>query len=150
MLSTFEGLIHRVQLVGEVEGVSFYDDSKATTPHAVLAALTGFDSVVLIAGGRNKGVDLGRLVEGIDRIRSVVAIGEAADEVAAVFDPHVPVQRAGDMATAIAVAHDAAQPGDSVVLSPACASFDWYANYGERGDHFAQLVADLVARQEAS
>ncbi|MGH9063575.1 MAG: UDP-N-acetylmuramoyl-L-alanine--D-glutamate ligase, partial [Acidimicrobiales bacterium] len=85
VLSTFPGLHHRVELVGEAGGVRWYDDSKATTPASVLAALAGFDSVVLIAGGRNKGLDLAALAAGAERVRAVVAIGEAAAEVEAAF-----------------------------------------------------------------
>ena len=81
----FGGLPHRVELVGEASGVRFYDDSKATTPGAVLAAVAGFDSAVLIAGGRNKGLDLSVLRAAAPGLRAVVAIGEAAAEVAAAF-----------------------------------------------------------------
>ncbi|HTZ08044.1 MAG TPA: UDP-N-acetylmuramoyl-L-alanine--D-glutamate ligase [Acidimicrobiales bacterium] len=143
-LLAFAGLPHRVELVGEANGVRYYDDSKATTPGAVLAALDGVRPAVLIAGGRNKGLDLGVLARGADRVRAVVAIGEAADEVAAAFDGRVPVRRAGTMADAVAAAGDLAQPGDAVLLSPACASFDWYASYGERGEDFARCVRALV------
>lgn len=144
-LVDFAGLPHRVELVGEARGVRYYDDSKATTPGAVLAALSGFESVVLVAGGRNKGLDLGVLSEAVDRLRAVVAIGEAADEVAQVFDGRVPVHRAASMRAAVAAAADLARPGDAVVLSPGCASFDWYRSYAERGDDFAAWVRrDLV------
>jgi UDP-N-acetylmuramoylalanine--D-glutamate ligase len=140
-LATFGGLPHRVALVAEADGVRWYDDSKATTPQATAAGLAGFDRAVLIAGGRNKGLDLSPLADGIDHIRSVVAIGEATDEVAAVFAGRRPVVRAASMAEAVARAGEAARSGDAVLLSPACASFDWYRNYGERGDDFARLVA---------
>ncbi len=86
VLRTFAGLPHRVELVAEADGVSWYDDSKATAPHATLAAVRGFASVVLIAGGRNKGLDLSVLAAAADHLRAVVAIGEAADEVVAAFD----------------------------------------------------------------
>lgn len=142
-LLAFEGLPHRVQLVGEAEGVRYYDDSKATTPGAVLAALTGFPSAVLIAGGRNKGLDLSVLRAAAPRLRAVVAIGEAADEVATAFAGACPVARAGSMAEAVGTAAALARPGDAVVLSPACASFDWYRSYAERGDDFARCVAAL-------
>ena len=142
-LLDFEGLPHRVALVRESGGVRFYDDSKATTPASVLAALSGFDSVVLIAGGRNKGLDLGVLRHGAQHVRAVVAIGEAAAEVAAVFAGVRPVRHAGSMQQAVELAAAAARPGDAVLLSPGCASFDWYRSYAERGDDFAAAVGRL-------
>jgi len=141
----FQGLPHRVELVGEARGVRFYDDSKATTPGAVLAALGGFDSAVLIAGGRNKGLDLSVLGRAADRLRAVVAIGEAAPEVMAAFEGLAPVVEAASMAEAVSRASALARPGDVVLLSPACASFDWYRSYGERGDDFARSVRALDA-----
>jgi len=142
-LRAFTGLAHRVQLVGVGDGVAWYDDSKATAPHATLAAVAGFASVVLLAGGRNKGLDLGDLAGAAGHVRAVVAMGEAADEVAAAFAGLRPVARADDMDAAVAAARDLARPGDAVVLSPACASFDRYRGYAERGDDFARAVAAL-------
>lgn len=147
VLTTFASLPHRVTLVGDAGGVRWYDDSKATNPHAALAAIAGFDSVVLIAGGRNKGLDLGALATAGDRIRAVVAIGESAGEVEAAFRGKVPVTVAHDMDGAVAAAGSVAQPGDAVLLSPGCASFDWYANYGERGDDFARAVHEFTRGQ---
>ncbi|HEY7948072.1 MAG TPA: UDP-N-acetylmuramoyl-L-alanine--D-glutamate ligase [Acidimicrobiales bacterium] len=144
-LAAFGGLPHRVELVGEARGVRFYDDSKATTPGAVLAALGGFDSVVLIAGGRNKGLDLSVLANAADRLRAVVAIGEAAAEVTAAFEGRTPVVEAGSMAEAVGQAATLARPGDAVLLSPACASFDWYRSYAARGDDFGRCVRALDA-----
>ncbi len=136
----FPGLAHRVAPVGEIEGSIYYDDSKATTPHATLAALRGFASVVLIAGGRNKGIDLSVLVTGGDTVKAVVAIGEAGEEIRAVFDATHPVAQAHDMQEAVQLASEFATGGIPVLLSPGCASFDWYRNYGERGDDFARIV----------
>ncbi len=143
-LLDFTGLPHRVELVGEADGVRFYDDSKATAPHATLAALSGFDSVVLIAGGRNKGLDLGGLVAGSSRLRHVVAIGDAAAEISAAFSGRVPVNVAATMDGAVADAAASARSGDVVLLSPGCASFDWYRSYAERGDDFARAVHELI------
>jgi UDP-N-acetylmuramoylalanine--D-glutamate ligase len=142
VLRTFEGLPHRVQLVAEADGVRWYDDSKATTPHAALAAVAGFSSVVLVAGGRNKGLDLSVLARQVPPVRAVVAMGEAADLVADAFAPTgVPLERVTtDMDDVVAAAARLAGPGDAVVLSPACASFDWFRSYGERGDAFAAAV----------
>jgi len=142
-LVAFRGLPHRVELIGEANGVRFYDDSKATTPGAVLAAVEGCAPAVLIAGGRNKGLDLSVLVDLAPRLRGVVAIGEAAEEIAAAFGGSVPVSRPPSMAAAVDAAVAMAGPGDSVVLSPACASFDWYRSYAERGDDFARCVRAL-------
>jgi len=136
----FRGLPHRVELVGEASGVRFYDDSKATTPGAVLAAVEGCAPAVLIAGGRNKGLDLSVLRRAAPQLRGVVAIGEAAEEVAAAFTGLVPLMRATSMADAVDAAAAMAGPGDAVVLSPACASFDWYRSYAERGDDFSRCV----------
>ncbi len=136
-------LPHRVEPVATIDGVTYYDDSKATVPHATLAAVSGFESVVLVAGGRNKGLDLGELAAGADRIRSVVAIGEAAEEVARAFDGIRPVDRATSMAEAVRIAACRARTGDAVLLSPACASFDWYSGYAARGDDFAAHVRSL-------
>ena len=140
----FRGLPHRVTLVGEAGGVQYYDDSKATTPHATLAAVSAFESVVLIAGGRNKGLDLASLVGAADHVRAVVAIGEAAPEIETAFAGERPVVSAASMDEAVTSARDLARSGDVVVLSPGCASFDWYRSYGERGDDFIRAVHETV------
>ena len=147
-LLAFRGLPHRVALVGEAGGVRWFDDSKATAPHATRAAVRGFPSVVLIAGGRNKGLDLAELAEEADHLRAVVAIGEAAPEVAAAFEGRRPVRLADSMDVAVEAAAALAQPGDAVLLSPACASFDWYRSYAERGDDFVRAVRQHLSRAE--
>lgn len=143
-LRAFRGLAHRVQLVAEQGGVRWYDDSKATAPHATLAALAGFDSVVLVAGGRNKGLDLSSLGAAAERVRAVVGIGEAASDVVAAF-PDAPGVVAPTMGHAVHAAAELARSGDVVLLSPGCASFDWYGSYAERGDDFVELVHTLLA-----
>ena len=145
VLATFEGLPHRVTQIGDAGGVRYFDDSKATTPASVLAAMQGFDSVVLIAGGRNKGLDLGVLAGAADRVRAVVAIGEAAVEVERAFSGLRPVTTASSMDDAVDAAVKAARPGDVVLLSPGCASFDWYTSYAERGDDFTRAVRERVS-----
>jgi UDP-N-acetylmuramoylalanine--D-glutamate ligase len=147
VLKEFRGLPHRVELIGDAGGVRFYDDSKATTPASVVTAVSAFDSVVLIAGGRTKGLDLGALAAVADRVRAVVAIGEAADEVGAAFAGRRPVAMATSMDEAVGLARDQAEPGDAVLLSPGCSSFDWYRNYAERGRDFARAVAELGGAQ---
>ena len=149
-LTGFEGMHHRVELVAEQGGVRFFDDSKATVPHAVAAALAAFDSVVLIAGGRNKALDLSPLAADVGRVRAVVAIGDAAAEVEAAFAGRRPVETATSMDEAVARAAAIAEPGDVVLLSPGCASFDWYSSYDERGDDFARAVRSLTASASSS
>jgi len=139
-------LPHRVSLVGECGGVSWYDDSKATTPASVLAAVAGFDSVVLIAGGRNKGLDLGVLAATVPPVRAAVAIGEAAGEVGEALAGLVPVEKAESMTEAVFAAARLAQAGDAVLLSPGCASFDWYLSYAARGDDFAATVSKVLEK----
>jgi UDP-N-acetylmuramoylalanine--D-glutamate ligase len=146
-LEGFSGLPHRMTLVGEAGGVRWYDDSKATNPHATLAALGGLPSAVLVAGGRNKGLDLSVLAQAEPRVRGVVAIGEAAPEVAAAFQGVRPVERAGSMAEAVRRAREMAREGDAVVLSPGCASFDWYTSYAHRGDDFAAAARQLLQEE---
>jgi UDP-N-acetylmuramoylalanine--D-glutamate ligase len=143
-LAGYAPLPHRLTLVAYSGGVRWYDDSKATNPHAAVAAVKGFDSVVLLAGGRNKGLDLSELGEVADRVRAVVALGEAAPQVAAAFAGKRPLRIAGSMTEAVAAAAEVARPGDVVLLSPGCASFDWYRNYAERGDDFVAAVHDLL------
>ncbi len=139
------GLHHRVELVGQAGGVSYYDDSKATNPHATVAAVEGMDHVVLVAGGRNKGLDLRVLRRLAPRLRAVVAIGEAGPEVLDAFEgTGVPAEPASSMEAAVAAAARRARRGDSVILSPACASFDWYSDYAARGRDFAAEVGRLA------
>jgi UDP-N-acetylmuramoylalanine--D-glutamate ligase len=129
--------------------VTWYDDSKATTPASVVAAVAGFPSVVLIAGGRNKGLDLGALAATAPPVHGVVAIGEAAAEVEAAFAGLVPVSVAPSMEVAVDAAARLARAGDAVLLSPGCASFDWYSSYAARGDHFVALVRRRLEEREA-
>ncbi len=146
-LSTFEAAHHRIELVGEYEGTSWYDDSKATSPHAALTAIRAFESLVLIAGGRNKGLDLSQMATEPQRMRAVVAIGDDAPLIARAFDGICPVERATDMKSAVVAAASFALSGDAVVLSPGCTSYDWYRSYNERGDHFKECVHQFFAKE---
>jgi UDP-N-acetylmuramoylalanine--D-glutamate ligase len=148
-LAAHAPLPHRLTLVAYSGGVRWYDDSKATNPHAAAAAVSGFDSVVLIAGGRNKGLDLSELAQAAGPVRAVVAIGEAAAEVEAAFEGVRPVAHATTMDEAVAAAAALARTGDVVLLSPGCASFDWYRSYAERGDDFARAVHALLEAPHA-
>ena len=145
-LESFTGLPHRMEYVGEARGVSFYDDSKATNVGAAVAALLGMDRpVVLIAGGRDKGGDYGPLREQVvQRARAVVLIGEAATLMEEALAGPVPIVRAGTMKEAVERAATEAQPGDAVVLAPACSSFDMFANYKARGEAFSKAVANFL------
>ncbi len=144
-LSTFEAPPHRLEPVGAAAGVSWFNDSKATTPHAAATAIRAFDSLVLIAGGSRKGVSLAPMAEpAVGRVRAVVAIGDAAPDVHAAFESATTVVDAPSMERAVELAASLARRGDAVVLSPGCASFDWYGGYTERGDHFRRLVRDHI------
>jgi UDP-N-acetylmuramoylalanine--D-glutamate ligase len=147
-LAEFKGLPHRVELVAEALGVRFYDDSKGTNVGATVAALEGFRApVILIAGGDGKGQDFAPLAPAVKaRARAVVLIGrDAAAIEAALASAGVNLARATSMEEAVQTAFDFASPGDAVLLSPACASFDMFRNYGHRGDVFSQ-AARAVAR----
>ena len=150
VLQTYEPLPHRMIEVGDLDGVRYYDDSKGTNVGAVVAALDGFPRpVVLIAGGRDKGGSYEPLARSLLKVgRAVVVIGEAADRIAGALAeaaPQLPVERAGSLADAVAAARRLARPGDAVVLSPACSSFDMFRNYADRGDAFRAAVDRLAA-----
>ncbi len=138
----FRGLPHRITPVGEIDGSVYYDDSKATTPHATSAALRGFGAVVLIAGGLNKGVDLAEMTVESSCVAAVVAIGDASAEIVDAFRATHPVETASDMDDAVRRARRLAARGVPVLLSPGCASFDWYGSYRERGEDFIRAVGE--------
>jgi len=139
-LGTFSGPPHRLEAVGEWSGITWYNDSKATTPHAAAAAIRSFDRIVLIAGGYDKHVDLSPMAVDADRVRLLLTIGATADAIAGAFAGVPDIRRAGDLASAVELARRLAEPGDTVLLSPGCASFDQYSNFEARGDHFRALV----------
>ena len=148
-LAEFEGLAHRTVVVRDIGGVRFYDDSKGTNVGATVAALLGLEErrAVLIAGGRDKLGGYGPLVEALrERGRGLVVVGEAAERIAEAAGDAVPVRHARDMAEAVELARALAEPGDAVLLSPACSSFDMFRDYKERGDVFAAAVRALEER----
>ena len=148
VLANFDGLAHRLQFIATVNGVRYFDDSKATTPHATLAGMAGFDQAVLIAGGRNKDLDLFELRGIAPMLAGVVLIGESAKILTRVFDGIVMTAAADSMDAAVKLAASMAlSAGGDVVLSPACASFDWYRNYKDRGDDFKRAVHLLEHEQ---
>ncbi len=143
-IKSFRPLGHRLELVTEFRGVTFIDDSKATNPHATLAAVKGLADVVLIAGGRAKGIALSALRETVPPVVAVVAMGEAQDEVVKVFEDLVPVDRASSMMQAVQLATERSVSGGSVLLSPGCASLDMYESYAARGEDFARSVKAVI------
>jgi UDP-N-acetylmuramoylalanine--D-glutamate ligase len=148
-LRSFRPLAHRLEVVARAGGVTYIDDSKATNPHATLSAVRGLDSVVLIAGGRSKGIDLSPLARTVPPVVAVVAIGQARDEIREVFASRVPVDVCDTMHEAVGRAIARSAPGGSVLLSPGCASLDMYESYKARGEDFARSVRKhLEARGE--
>ena len=141
-LSNFESAHHRIEHIGDFDGSAWFDDSKATSPHAALTAIRAFESVVLIAGGRNKDLDLSQMASEPHRMAGVVAIGDDAHLIEAAFAGVCEVKTAHDMPSAVQMASSMAAPGVAVLLSPGCTSYDWYRNYNERGEHYTQCVRE--------
>jgi UDP-N-acetylmuramoylalanine--D-glutamate ligase len=146
---------HRIALVAEVAGIRYVDDSKATNPHAAASSLQAYDPVVWVAGGLAKGASFDALVASVrDRLRGVVLLGRDRDRIAAALGRHAPDVRVievegGDtsvMDRVVGAATDLARSGDTVLLAPGCASMDMFANYGARGDAFAESVSRLRER----
>ena len=144
-LSEFKGLPHRTQFVAEINGVTWINDSKATNVGAAIAALVGLPgSHVLIAGGEAKGADFSGLNEVVKQhCRAVVLMGKDAEAIKSILPDNVPVELVVDMQTAVSVAESLAQPGDNVLLAPACASFDMFDNFEHRGNVFIKSVEAL-------
>ena len=152
-LRNYKGLPHRVEWVAEISGVAFYDDSKGTNVGATCAALTGLpQKVVLIAGGDGKGQDFAPLREAVvQNTRAVVLIGRDGPQIAAVLkDAGIPLLNAASLEQAVTTAFAAAQPGDAVLLSPACASFDMFRNYLHRAEVFMNAVKALQQSPKAA
>ncbi len=154
-LRAFEPDGHRIAQVAVVDDVGYVDDSKATNPHAAQSSLAAYDPVVWVAGGLAKGARFDDLVQAVrDRLRGVVLLGQDRDVIADALSRHAPdvpviVVEGGDtsvMDRVVGAAADLAQPGDTVLLAPGCASMDMFANYGARGDAFAEAVQRLRER----
>jgi UDP-N-acetylmuramoylalanine--D-glutamate ligase len=150
-LATFRHPPHRIEPLGSLRGVQWFNDSKATSPHAALTAIRGFERIVLLAGGRNKGLDLASLATESARVKAVIGLGEAGREVADAFEGRCPTSVATSMRDAVEQAAAVAVDGDTVLLSPACASFDWYpaGGYPARGDDFKQCFRSLAEKEMA-
>ena len=145
-LRNFKGVEHRLEFVRELDGIAYVNDSKATNVDSVWYALRSFDRpLVVLMGGRDKGNDYARLVEPVKKnVRAIVAIGESAGRVRAAFADMVQVESASSMDEAVSAARRLARAGDVVLLSPACASFDWFDNYEHRGRVFKGVVMSLM------
>ena len=148
----FTGLAHRMELVGELNGASWYDDSKGTNIGSVVKSLAGLEKpVVLIAGGKDKQGDLSALVPMIrDKVDHLILIGAAAERMSNAFDGLAKIHRAKDMHETVGIAAQVSCPGGSVLLSPGCSSFDMYKNFAERGRIFAREFHSLNCAGEAS
>jgi UDP-N-acetylmuramoylalanine--D-glutamate ligase len=144
---TFTGLPHRMVLVRELDGVKWINDSKGTNVDATLASLEGFasSSVWLILGGKDKAGEFERMRELVGaKARGVLTIGSAADRIAQALDGAAPITPLHDMQQAVQWARENAKAGETVLLSPACASYDQYRNFEHRGEHFEELVRGLA------
>jgi UDP-N-acetylmuramoylalanine--D-glutamate ligase len=145
VLRDFPGLEHACEVVRERQGVRFINDSKGTNVDATLKALESIDQpILLIAGGRDKGGDFSRLASSIhQRVKRLILIGEAAPLIAKAVEGYQAVERVGTLKEAVELAAGAAESGDVVLLSPACASFDMFVDYQDRGRQFKTLVQSL-------
>ncbi len=149
-IAGFELPAHRLAMVREINGVQFYDDSKATNIHAVLSALNAFEfggkdgGIHLILGGKGKGLDFTTMLPLVkEKVRQILAIGETAGQIVEVFAKACSVTLCQSMKDAVQKAAQTAMKDDVVLLSPACASFDMYSGYKERGEDFTRLVLSL-------
>lgn len=145
-LEEFRGLEHRMEKVAEIKGVTFVNDSKATNVGAAIPAILGGDGkVVWIGGGKYKGIDFAPLRKPLqEKARAAVLLGEAAQRMERALNRTVSIYRVRDMEEAVPLAFSLARPGDTVLLSPACSSYDQYRDYEERGRHFKEIVARLA------
>ena len=142
-LQTYPGLPHRMERVAEVAGVAYINDSKGTNTAASAPALAAFDNIHWILGGLAKEPGLGECEAELSHVKAVYTIGKAGPDFAALLEGRVPVERCETLDCAVSTAAAKAQAGDTVLLSPACASFDQYADFEKRGDHFRALVEGL-------
>ena len=142
-LRTYSGLPHRMERVGEKDGVLFVNDSKATNPTSTAPALAAFECIRWILGGQAKTDSLDECAQHFGHVRSAYTIGEAAERFETVLKPHMPVKNCGKLDSAVREAAKDARPGDIVLLSPASASFDQFRDFEDRGDQFKSLVGAL-------
>ena len=150
VLKKFGGVEHRLEYVTEINGVHFINDSKATTVESLQVALTSFRSpIILIAGGKDKGGDYSKINHLISKnVRRAVLIGAAKDRMADTWDDLIPLFKSDSLAEAIKIAFDQAKPGENVLLSPACSSFDMFKDFEDRGQKFKEIVRTLKKKYE--
>ncbi|MFW2350537.1 UDP-N-acetylmuramoyl-L-alanine--D-glutamate ligase [Qipengyuania sp.] len=142
-LESYSGLPHRMERVAEISGVAYINDSKGTNTAASAPALAAFDKIHWIVGGLAKEPGLGKCEAEMGQVKAAYTIGKAGPDFAALIEPIVPVERCETLDRAVAKAAENAVPGDTVLLSPACASFDQYRDFEARGEHFRTLVEGL-------
>lgn len=143
-LESYRGLPHRMERVAEISGVAYVNDSKGTNTAASAPALAAFDNIHWIVGGLAKEPGLGECEAELGHVKAAYTIGKAGPDFAALLQPHVPVEQCETLDRAVAAAAAKAEAGDTVLLSPACASFDQYADFEKRGEHFRALVEGLT------
>lgn len=146
----FGGLPHRLEYVGDINGIPYYNDSKSTTAESVVVAVSAFPKVHLIAGGRDKGCDFSVVNSAIkEHAKDICLIGEAADRMQRQWDGLVPILRAESLQDAVEKVVALARPGDAVVFSPGCSSFDMFKNYEHRGEAFRELIHSFSVNRSA-
>jgi UDP-N-acetylmuramoylalanine--D-glutamate ligase len=144
VLKTFKGLPHRVEYIRTIDGITFYNDSKATNVDAAKRALESIDgSIVLIAGGKDKGGSYRAITKVADKIRALIVIGEAQERIVHELGGHVKTYTENSMENAVRKAWEVARSGDMVLLSPMCSSFDMFKDYKDRGNTFRRIVESL-------
>ncbi|MES1971005.1 MAG: UDP-N-acetylmuramoyl-L-alanine--D-glutamate ligase [Pseudomonadota bacterium] len=143
-LGSFTGLAHRMERIATINGVAFINDSKATNPESTAPALAAFERIHWILGGQAKTDDLDACAPHFGHVVRAYTIGEAAPRFAAILQPHLPVEQSGTLAAAVGAAAARARPGETVLLSPACASFDQFRDFEDRGDQFRAAVEALA------
>lgn len=149
-IRSFKGLEHRLEEVTTIDGVEFYNDSKATNVDASIKSIQSFTQpVILIAGGRDKGGNLERLrAPVIQRVKKIILIGEAKEKLSEALTGTAPINEAPSLEEAVHISFAEAVPGDVVLLAPACTSFDMFKNFEERGKKYKDAVFQLKSKQE--
>jgi UDP-N-acetylmuramoylalanine--D-glutamate ligase len=150
VLSDFKGVEHRLEFVTDIEGIKFINDSKATTVESLGVALTSFQtSIILIAGGKDKGSDYSKLNKLIaENVREVILIGNAKEKMSGEWQDIIPIHKSDTLTEAVEIAFKLAKPGENVLLSPACSSFDMFKDFEDRGKKFKEIVYNLKFKYE--
>jgi UDP-N-acetylmuramoylalanine--D-glutamate ligase len=145
VIDSFTGLPHRLEFVRRKGGVEFYNDSKATNVHSVLRALEAFDEpIILIAGGKDKGVDFAPLIEPVQKkVKNLILVGEAKERLNRTIGDFSETFIIGTFEEAVLLAYQKSRSGDVILLSPGCSSYDMFENFEERGNYFKDLIQKL-------